>query len=66
MKQTLLALESANPFVMTSVDRRVLILHKDNPDYTPQKNDRILSLDCVLANSERLTEIQNAVFELTE
>ena len=28
------------------------------------KNDRILSIDCVLANSDRLVEIELGVFEL--
>jgi len=57
-------LEKNNPFVITSIDRRTIILRKDSEHYTPKKNDRILSIDCVLANSDRLREIQEGIFEL--
>ena len=57
-------LEKDNPFVITSIDRRTIILRKDSEHYTPKKNDRILSVDCVLANSDRLVEIQEGIFEL--
>ena len=57
-------LEKDNPFVITSIDRRIIILRKDSEYYTPKKNDRILSVDCVLANSGRLVEIQEGIFEL--
>ena len=57
-------LEESNPFVLTSIDNRTIILRKDNPEYSPKQNDRILSIDCVLANSERLTEIKEGVFQL--
>ena len=57
-------IEKDNPFVITSVDGRVIILRKDSYDYEPKQNDRILSIDCVLANSERLTEIDQGIFEL--
>ena len=58
-------LEKDNPFVLTQVDWRILILRKDNPVYTPKRNDRVLSIDCVLANSNKLEEIEEGVFELT-
>ena len=57
-------IEKDNPFVITSIDGRIIILRKDNYDYEPKQNDRILSIDCVLANSERLTEIDQGIFEL--
>jgi hypothetical protein len=57
-------MQADNPFVLTSVDSRVIILRKDSPYYQPKKNDRILSIDCVLANSDRLTEIEQGIFEL--
>ena len=56
--------EAGNPFVLTGIDGRAIILRKDHPDYEPRKHDRILSIDCVLANSDRLVEIENGVFEL--
>ena len=64
MKNLQSKLEETNPFVITSVYRRILIMRKDNPSYKPQPNDRVLSVDCVLANSERLTEIKEGVFQL--
>ena len=57
-------LEANNPYVMTAIHRRVIILRKDSPHFDPKKNDRILSIDCVLANSDRLTELQDGIFEL--
>lgn len=57
-------LEKNNPFVITSIDRRVIILRKDSPYYEPKQNDRILSIDCVVANADNLEEIQDGIFEL--
>jgi hypothetical protein len=59
-------LESKNPFVITAIERRTIILRKDSPYYKPKLNDRVLSIDCVLANSDRLIEIQKGIFELTD
>ncbi len=56
--------EKDNPFVLTAIDGRAIILRKDSWHYVPKQNDRILSIDCVLANSDRLVEIENGVFEL--
>ena len=56
-------LQDNNPFVLTAINRRLFILRKDNLEYEPKKNDRILSVDCVLANSERLVEVERGVFE---
>lgn len=64
MKDTQDTIESNNPFVLTSIENRTIILRKDSEYYTPKKNDRILSVDCVLANSDRLVEIQEGIFEL--
>ena len=64
MKNTQDTIESDNPFVLTSIENRTIILRKDSEYYTPKKNDRILSIDCVIANSDRLTEIQQGIFEL--
>lgn len=64
MKDTQDTIESNNPFVLTSIENRTIILRKDSEYYTPKKNDRILSIDCVLANSDRLVEIQEGIFEL--
>lgn len=58
------SLELNNPFVLTSIHGRTIIMRKDNLYYEPKLNDRILSIDCVLANSERLTEIEEGIFEL--
>ena len=57
-------LEQSSPFVLTGIDGRAIIMRKDSPYYEPQQNDRILSIDCVLANSDRLVEIELGVFEL--
>ena len=32
-------------------------MHKDNPLYKPKDNDRIVSIDCVLANEGNLIEV---------
>jgi hypothetical protein len=32
-------------------------MHKKNPYYEPKKHDRVVSLACVLANEDNLTEI---------
>ncbi len=64
MKDTQETIESNNPFVLTSIENRTIILRKDSEYYIPKKNDRILSVDCVLANSDRLVEIQDGIFEL--
>tara|TARA_Y100000592_G_scaffold71300_1_gene110942 strand:- start:1118 stop:1315 length:198 start_codon:yes stop_codon:yes gene_type:complete len=58
------SLEVGNPFVLTSIDGRNIILRKDSEYYQPKQNDRILSVDCVLANSNRLIEIEQGIFEL--
>lgn len=58
------SLELNNPFVLTSIDGRAIIMRKDNIFYEPKLNDRILSIDCVLANSARLAEIEEGIFEL--
>ncbi len=47
-------------------------MHKNNPIYKPKDGDRIVSIDCVLANEDRLFEVteelglppQHGVFEL--
>ena len=57
-------MQADNPFVITSIDRRTIIIRKDSDYYQPKKNDQIVSIDCVLANSKRLTEIQEGIFEL--
>ena len=64
MKDPQETIESNNPFVLTSIENRTIILRKDSEYYTPKKNDRILSVDCVLANSDRLVEILEGIFEL--
>lgn len=57
-------LEESNPFVLTAIQGRTIIMRKDSPYYEPKQNDRILSIDCVLANSDRLREIEQGIFEL--
>ena len=57
-------LEEKNPFVLTAIDGRAIILRKDSIYYSPKQNDRILSIDCVLANSDRLVEVEEGIFEL--
>ena len=47
-------------------------MNKRNPIYAPKKNDRIVSLACVLSNEDRLVEVtaelglppEQGVFEL--
>ena len=67
-------MEKSNPYVLTCIDGRPIFMHKNNPFY-PQvktKNDRIVSMDCVLANEDRLIEVteelglppEQGVFEL--
>ena len=70
--KTLEELQDANPYVLTAIDGRAIFMHKQNPIYKPQKNDRVVSVDCVLANEDRLIEIteelklppEQGVFEL--
>ena len=50
-------IEKDNPYVLTSINRRPIFMHKDNPFYKPKDNDRIVSMDCVLANEDRLIEV---------
>ena len=67
-------LQNTNPFILTAIEGRPIFLRKDNPIYTPKKNDRIVSMDCVLANEDRLIEVthelyldpKDGVFELQE
>ena len=47
-------------------------MNKNNPIYKPQEGDRIVSMDCVLANEDNLIEVteelglppEHGVFEL--
>ena len=65
-------LEKDNPYVLTSIDRRPIFIHKNNPIYKPKEGDRIVSMDCVLANQNNLIEVtkelglpsEHGVFEL--
>ena len=65
-------LQKSNPYILTSIDGRPIFLHKENPFYKPKENDRIVSVDCVMANEHRLIEIttelglpkKDGVFEL--
>lgn len=50
-------MEKSNPYVLTAIDRRPVFMHKENPFYKPKDNDRIVSMDCVLANEGRLIEV---------
>jgi hypothetical protein len=67
-------LEKDNPYVLTAINRRPIFMHKENPFYKPKDNDRIVSIDCVLANESRLVEVteelglppHQGVFELQE
>ena len=66
------SLQDANPYILTAIDGRPIFMHKKNPLYKPKQNDRIMSIACVLANEDRLTEIteelgldpEDGVFEL--
>lgn len=65
-------IEKDNPYVLTSVNRRPIFMHKNNPLYKPKEGDRIVSMDCVLANEDNLIEVtkelglppEHGVFEL--
>ena len=50
-------LQKSNPYVLTSLDGRPVFMNKHNPIYKPKKNDRIVSVDCVMANEDRLIEV---------
>ena len=45
------------PFVLTSLNQHNIILRKDNPFYEPTGRDLPMSIDCVLANQDRLEEV---------
>ena len=45
------------PFVLTSLNQHNIILRKDNPFYTPTGRDLPMSIDCVMANKDRLEEV---------
>tara|TARA_Y100000310_G_scaffold222572_1_gene224292 strand:+ start:174 stop:398 length:225 start_codon:yes stop_codon:yes gene_type:complete len=73
MKDLISALQDRNPYVLTALeDGTPVFMNKHNPMYKAKKNDRIVSLDCVIANESRLVEIteefgllpQDGVFEL--
>ena len=65
-------LQKSNPYVLTCIDGRPVFMNKRNPIYAPKKNDRIVSLACVLSNEDRLVEVtaelglppEQGVFEL--
>lgn len=65
-------IEKDNPYVLTSFNRRPIFMHKNNPLYKPKEGDRIVSMDCVLANEDNLIEVtkelglppEHGVFEL--
>jgi hypothetical protein len=65
-------LEKENPYVLTAIGGRPIFMHKHNPLYVEKKNDRVVSLACVLANEGRLIEVteelglppEHGVFEL--
>ena len=70
--QVVTDMEKSNPYVLTAIDGRPIFMNKNNPIYKPKQNDRIVSVDCVLANEDRLTEVtdeldlppEHGVFEL--
>jgi len=70
--QVVKEMEKSNPYVLTAIDGRAIFMHKRNPIYKPKDNDRIVSVDCVVANEHRLIEItkelglspKDGVFEL--
>lgn len=75
MKDLVSSLQERNPYVLTSLgDGTAVFMNKNNPMYEPKKNDRIVSVDCVMANESRLVEIteefglspQDGIFELQE
>jgi len=45
------------PFVLTSLNQYNIILRKDNSFYKPTGRDLPMSIDCVLANEDRLEEV---------
>ena len=45
------------PFVLTSLNQHNIILRKDNPFYQDTGRDIPMSIDCVLANKDRLEEV---------
>ena len=45
------------PFVLTSLNQYNIILRKDNPFYKDTGKDLPMSIDCVLANKDRLEEV---------
>jgi len=65
-------LQKNNPYVLTTLQGFPVFMNKTNPIYKAKKNDRIVSVDCVLANEKRLVEIteeldldsSDGVFEL--
>ena len=65
-------LQKSNPYVLTAIDGRPVFMHKRNPIYVQKANDRIVSMDCVFANEDRLIEVthelglppEQGVFEL--
>ncbi len=67
-------MEKSSPYILTAIDGRPVFMHKKNPIYSKvkKKNDRVVSMDCVLANEDRLIEItaelklppEHGVFEL--
>ena len=46
-----------SPFVLTSLNQHNIILRKDNPFYQDTGRDIPMSIDCVLANKDRLEEV---------
>jgi|TARA_R110000824_G_scaffold138634_2_gene303367 hypothetical protein len=50
-------LQKSNPYVLTTMDGRPVFMNKHNPLYRTKPNDRIVSVDCVMANENRLIEI---------
>ena len=46
-----------SPFVLTSLNQHNIILRKDNPFYESTGKDLPMSIDCVLANQDRLEEV---------
>ena len=45
------------PFVLTSLNQHNIILRKDNPFYEPTGRDMPMSIECVMANKDRLEEV---------
>ena len=73
MKDLVSNLQDRNPYVLTTLgDGTPVFMNKNNPIYEPKQNDRVVSVDCVMANESRLVEIteefgllpQDGVFEL--